>query len=198
MPTLETQDGRPVDVTPLDPDEVNRQYQAALNDEPADEQAPPRRAPKPAAEAEQPKPRRGRPPKEDKSRTEAKPATPVKDDYSEDAGKFVGGIWVVTASIPVTQPYAVVIESNADPLVAALAEGAKHNETIRAFVTSGESSWILGLASVSLTMGMQAFQIMRDPTLRAECAAATRKSLKEAMGAKGLQVQEPADVPQAA
>lgn len=196
MPTLETADGRPVDVTLED---AKAKFSAAMNDDgPDDEQAPPRRQPKPAAEAEQPKPRRGRPPKAEQSRTTEKTTAPVKDDYTEDAGKFVGGIWVVTASIPFTQPYAVVVESNADPLVKSLAEGAKHNSTIRAWVTSGESSWILGLASVTVTMGMQAFSIMRDPVLRAECAEATRKSLKEAMGAKGLQVQDSADVPQAA
>ena len=155
--------------------------------------------PKPPAAPRRPRaPRRGRPPKAEKARTTDKPAAAIKDDYTEDAGKFVGGVWVVAASIPVTQPYAVVVESNADPLVKSLAEGAKHNATIRAFVSSGESSWILGLASVTMTMGMQAFQIMRDPKLRAECAAATKASLKEAMGAKGLQVQESADVPAAA
>lgn len=192
MPTLETPDGRPVDVTRVDPDEVNRQFQAVMNDDGTDEHAPPRRQPAPPEQGAKPKRARA-----DRSRTTgkpgepAKPAQPVKDDYTEDAGKFVGGIWVVAASIPLTQPYAVVIDSNSDPLVKSLAEGAKHNETIRAFVTSGESSWILGLASITMTMGMQAFAIMRDPQLRAECAEATRKSLKEAMGAKGLQVPEP-------
>lgn len=187
MPTLTDPAGAPVDTSPLDKDAVDAQFALAMNDDSPDDQAPPKRAPRPAASEDAPRPRRGRPPKDDKARADAKAATPVKDDYTGDAQQFVGGIWVVTASIPLTSPYAVVVESNADPLVKSLAEGAKHNATIRAFVTSGESSWILGLASVTVTMGMQGFQIMRDPVLRAECAAATKKSLKEALGAKGLQ-----------
>ena len=107
----------------------------------------------------------------------------------------MGAVWTVTASLPPTQPYALVVETNADALAGALAEGAKHNATIRAFVSSGESSWLLGLAGVGLTMGMQAFQIMKDPELRGQCAATTREHLKAAMGAKGIEVQEPDDGP---
>lgn len=190
MPTLETISGKPVE---LDPDAVNAKFQAAMNDDGPSEQAPPKREPKPAEE-DAPKPRRGRPAKEDKSRT-SKAAAPVKDDYTEDATHFVGSVWTVAASIPVSQPYALVVESNSDALVGALAEGAKHNATIRAFVNSGESSWILGLASVGLSMGMQTLQLLKDPALRVEAAAVTRAHLKEAMGAKGLDVQEPTDVP---
>lgn len=75
MPTLETADGKPVDVTL---DDAKAKFSASLNDDGPDEQAPPKRPPRAAAE-EAPKPRRGRTPKEEKSRTAAAPvpeATP--------------------------------------------------------------------------------------------------------------------------
>lgn len=191
MPSLETADGKPVDVT-AEADAINAKFDAAMNDDGPAEQAPPKRQPKPKAEADTPAPRRGRPPKDEKARTTA---APVKDDYTQDAQGLVGAVWTVAASIPVSQPYALVVESNADALVSALAEGAKHSGTIRAFVNSGQSSWILGLASVGLSMGMQTWQLMKDPELREQAAATTREHLKAAMAAKGLQVQEPANVP---
>lgn len=77
MPTLETADGKPVDVTPADPDAVNAAFDAAMNDDGPDEQAPPKRQPKPAAEA--PKPKRGRPVKAEQARTTAKAGTALDD-----------------------------------------------------------------------------------------------------------------------
>lgn len=198
MPTLETVDGKPVDVTTPGADEINARFDSSMNDDGPDEQAPPKRQPKPAAETETPKPRRGRPPKEEKSRTTDKAAEPVKDDYTADAQSSVATLWTVAASIPVTQAYALVIEGNSDTLVSALAEGAKHNATIRKFVSSGGNTWALQLASVTATMGIQAYQLMRDPELRKEAAATTREHLKAAMRAKGIQVPEAADVPAAA
>ena len=198
MLTLETADGKPVDVTPVDAEAVNARFDAAMNDDGPDEQAPPKRTPRTVAEPEQAKPRRGRPPKDEKARTADKPAAEVKDDYTEDAQHLVGAVWTVTATIPFTQPYALVIEGNSDALSSALAEGAKHNTTIRAWVSSGQSSWMLGLASVGLTMGMQAFQLMKDPELRKEAAETTRAHLKAALVAKGIEVPEPAGVPAAA
>ena len=47
-PTLETADGKPVDVTPVDPDAVNREFAAAMADDGPDTQAPPKRQPKSA------------------------------------------------------------------------------------------------------------------------------------------------------
>jgi hypothetical protein len=191
-PTLETADGKPVEI---DADAVNAQFQAAKDDDGPDEQAPPKRQPKPAAEADKPAPRRGRPPKDERARTADKAAAPAKDDYTPDAQQFVGAVWTVAASISVTAPYALIVENSSDALVSSLAEGARHNSTIRAFVSSGESSWMLGLASVGIGMGLQAYQLMKDPGLRAQAAATTREHLKAAIGAKGLQVQESADVP---
>jgi hypothetical protein len=80
MPTLETTDGKPVDVAPVDPAEVERQFAAAMASEGPDEQAPPKRTPKPAAEAEVAKPKRsGRPPKSEQARTTAKAGTVLDD-----------------------------------------------------------------------------------------------------------------------
>jgi hypothetical protein len=199
MPTLETPAGKPIDVTPAVADQINRDFNAAMNDDGPQESAPPRRRPDPAGDAESPKRRRGRPPKSEQARTAPAAAAPVKDDYTADAQSSVGTVWAVTAGISFTQPYALVIEANSDQLVAALAEGAKHNATIRRFVSSGGSSgWVLSLASVSLTMGVQAMELMRDPELRAEAAATTREHLKDAIAAKGIHVPEPANEPAAA
>lgn len=197
MPTLEDTSGRPVDVTPVDVADINAKFRSAMDDPGPDEKAPPKRAPKPAAE-DAPRTTRTRQPKAEKARTADKSAVPVKDDYTDDAQKFVGTVWTVAASLPPTQPYALVVEANSDALSSALAEGAKHNSTIRAFVQSGESSWILGLASVGLSMGMQTYQLMRNPELRAQAAATTREHLKAAMGAKGLDVEAASDVAAAA
>lgn len=192
MPTLETADGKTV---ALDADAVNAQFAAAMNDDKPAEQAPPKRTPKAKADPDAPAPRRGRPPKAEQARTATAAAAPVvKDSYAEEAQQLVGTVWTVAASIGVTAPYALVLEANGDALASALAEGAKHNETIRGFVSTGESSWVLGLASVSLAMGFQSWQLMRDPQLRAEAAATTRAHLKAAMSAKGIEIPESVDV----
>ena len=196
-PTVTTAAGKPVDVGPIDPDEVNRKFDAAMADDTTDELTPQRRAPRAAAsEAEKPKRRYTRKSKEEKSRTvDAAPKVDVKTDYTADAQQLIGGVWTVAASISVTQPYALILEANSDALVTALAEGAKHNASIRAFVSTGEYSWMIGLASATISMGLQAWQMMKDPELRAQAAAVTREHLKEANGAKSIQVQDTADVP---
>lgn len=190
MPTLETENGKQV---AIDAAEVTAQFEAAMNDDTPDTQAPPRRQRRadPAAE-DAPKPRRGRPPKEEKSRTTTAAAAPVKDDYTADAQSAVGTLWSVAAAVPFTQPYALVIEGNADALVSALAEGAKHNATIRRWVDTGKNTWMLQLASVGMSMGMQALQLARDPEMRAKAAAKTRENLKAQLVSQGIQVEEPA------
>jgi hypothetical protein len=73
-PTLETADGRPVDVTPADAAaKTNRDFEAAMNGMPVNESAPPKRAPQ-AEPAEEPKPKRGRPPKAEQARVAEAPA----------------------------------------------------------------------------------------------------------------------------
>lgn len=184
VPTLTTESGKAVDVT-ADSDAINAKFRDVMEDDTPAEQAPPKRQEAPAAE----KPKRGRPRTEDKSRTTAK-ADPVKDDYTEDAQNFVGAVWTVAASIPYTQPYALVLESNSDALVGALAEGAKQNSTVRAFVSSGKGSWMLTLAGVGLNMGMQAYQIACDPELQEKARAVTVEHLKAAIGAKNPEVPD--------
>lgn len=96
MPTLKTADGTPVDVTPPDPDAVNAAFNAAMNDDGPDEQAPPKRQRRePAADGET-RPRRGRPPKEEKSRTVTRPAVTLDDDARAQG---VAGIAQVVAGI---------------------------------------------------------------------------------------------------
>ena len=65
MPTLETTAGKPVEVTPPDAEQVNRTFDAAMNDDGPDDKAPPKR--KPAERAA--RPRAG---KAEKSRTTSK------------------------------------------------------------------------------------------------------------------------------
>ena len=79
MPSLETPDGKPVDVTPVDTDAVNRRFDLAMNDDGLDEQVPPKRTPKPAADPEAPKPKRGRPPKAEQARTVARAGAALDD-----------------------------------------------------------------------------------------------------------------------
>jgi len=152
--------------------------------------APP---PTPAKVERTPKPERARTrrqPKDEKPRT--KPEPPVKTDYTEDAQQLVGGLWTVAAAVPMTQPYALVVDANSDALVSALAAGAKQNSTLRRFVASGENTWMLQLASVGMSMGMQAFQIARDPQLRAGAAETTRAKLRQMLSAQGIELPEPA------
>ena len=97
MPTLETTDGKPVDVTPIDAAEVNAEFARAMADDGPDTQAPPKRTPKPApAEGEAPKPRRGRPPKAEQPRVTAKAGTAL-DNGQRASG--VKGLVQITAGV---------------------------------------------------------------------------------------------------
>lgn len=92
MPTLETADGTPVDVTPPDPAAVDREFAAAMADERPDPQAPPRRAaPAPPPDGAPPRRPRGRPPKEARPRTApaAAAAAPLTDDQRSAGVKSV-------------------------------------------------------------------------------------------------------------
>lgn len=153
----------------------------------------------PDAPAE-PKRPRGRPRKDAAKAPVKSPKTtlPVKADYTADVQGLVTSVWTVTAMLPPTQPVAYVISANADPLVAALAEGAKHNEFIRSMVDGpAQNAWALQLAAVAANMGLTAVQIMRDPELKAKSAEATREQLKALAGAQAdaLKDEEPSDNP---
>lgn len=200
-PTLQTPQGGKITTSEHDRDEINARFAATMNadDGQDDEQPPPRRsasrpASPPADETEAPKRSRGRPRKDpaEKSRTTDKPAEPVKDDYTEDAQSTIGGLWVVAASISFTQPYALVLDANSDALVSALAEGAKHNSTVRRFIGAGGNTWMLQLASVGLSIGVQSIQLMGDAELREKARTATKAKLKGMMKEQGIDVPEAA------
>ncbi len=98
MPTIETLEGKVVDVTPVDPDAVNQKFDRVMADDGPDTQAPPRRGPKPPADPDAPKPRRGRPPKSEQARTApAAVAGTVLDDGQRAQG--VKGITQIGAGI---------------------------------------------------------------------------------------------------
>jgi hypothetical protein len=158
----------------------DRMRTEATGDAPADIPAPPKRTADPAAAQT---PRRGRPPKTERARTTATAKAPVAQavadvDYTAGAASLVANVWLGAALIPFTQPYAAVLSANSDSLAAALAEGAKHNETIRGWVQGGgESAWKLQLAGVAMAMGMQCLQLARDPEQREQARAVTKAQL---------------------
>lgn len=96
-PTLETESGKPVDVTPVDAAAVDARFDRAMNDDGPDEQAPPKRTRRAAAADGDAAPRRGRPPKEEKSRTVAKPAVTLDGDARRTGVK---GLVQVAAVVP--------------------------------------------------------------------------------------------------
>lgn len=133
MPTLETTDGKPVDVAPVDPDAVNAAFNAAMNDDGPDEQAPPRRQPK-AQEPAQSKPakRPGRVPKAEQARTTSK-ASAVLDDGQRASGVkglvqvAAGGVLLASKAkkSDALRADAVTIASNAEQLADAVVQTAK-------------------------------------------------------------------------
>lgn len=84
MPTLTTETGKPVEVTPADADTINSRFRETMNDDGPDEMAPPKRDPAPADG----KPKRGpgRPRAEDRSRTTGKAATASLSDAERASG----------------------------------------------------------------------------------------------------------------
>ena len=96
MPTLETPDGKPVDVTPPDPEAVNREFSRAMADDGPDTQAPPKRRPR-EAPAEAPKRKPGRPPRSEQARTTSAAAATALDDKQRSQG--VKGIAQIGAGI---------------------------------------------------------------------------------------------------
>lgn len=201
MPTLTSPDGTVVEpMTPVvdppavDREQVDREFSRAMaSDDPGGAGAPPKRAP--GAEGEQPKPRRGRPRKDpdEKARVTDKPAAAAASvDYTEAAAGVVTLGWATFAAIPMTTPYAAVLDANSEQLVGALANGAKHNPKIAAALekaaSGGGGVYALQLAAVGVNMGMQTLQLMRDPALRAEATAATQAKFRQFLRAQGVNV----------
>jgi hypothetical protein len=172
VPTLTTTDGKPVDVTPVDPDAVAAQMQAALNDDGPDEQAPPRRQPAPA-EAEKPKARRGRTPKAEQSRTADKAAetaptppspavTAKRVSSAEETFKLAGTCLLLVgkvAHMPSFLADGYVVNANAAPLAEKLALVAAVEPQIAKWLDKAPSEKVtawMGLASVTAGLGLQA------------------------------------------
>jgi hypothetical protein len=119
VPVLETPDGKPVGVTPVDADAINARFDSAMNDDGPDTQAPPKR--QPGDGGGEPRPRRQRQAREDKSRTTAKPAAAALDDKARAEGvqgwaQIGAGIAMMLGKATKNEAYqadAITIASNA-------------------------------------------------------------------------------------
>lgn len=94
MPTLETTNGKPVEVGPAEAEAINVKFRSVMDDDGAVADAPPKRAEK-APESTPRKP--GRPRKEDRSRTTAKAASSLTD---AERATGVQGLAQIAAMIP--------------------------------------------------------------------------------------------------
>jgi hypothetical protein len=191
---LVTPDGKPLNVDPV--------AESAKPDVPA----PPRMTPEDKAAVEKAKAepkRRGRPPKNDRARVETPPAPseplPPKD-YTEALDGALTGVWVATAGLPFTTPYAAVTTANKAALVGALNAGANQNPKVRAAVEKytggGGGLWQMQLAVIGAQMGMQTMQLMKDPELRKQASESTRTQLHEWLTANGLVPSEQDSAPE--
>jgi hypothetical protein len=195
---LQTPGGAPVDL-----DGAAQDFARAMAAPVTDVPAPPKMTDEQKADIEakkaEPK-RRGRPPKAERARIEAK-ATPevlTPKDYSEALDGALTGVWVATAGLPFTTPYAAVIAANKAGLVGALNAGANQNAKVRMYVEKytggGGGLWQMQLAVVGAQMGMQTLQLMKDKELRDQAAASTRAQLQQWLTANGLvSAQAPED-----
>ena len=132
MPTLETTDGKAVDVDPPTPAEINARFQQTMNsDGAADPATPPKRAARgPATDTA--RPRGGKAPRAEKSRTTAAPAAGPLTGAQRKAG--VAGLMQLAAVIPLGlakrtgkdayKADAIAIVSSADEIAEACAETA--------------------------------------------------------------------------
>lgn len=164
MPTLETTDGRPVDVTPVDPEAVNAAFAQAMNDDGPDGQAPPKRPENTSSTrvgAE--KPRRSRPRAEEKSRTVAKPAVTLDDRQRAEGvqglAQLGAGIALMLGRATGSSAYqadAVTIASAAPQIADACVQVAKSDARFAAALDKVCSSGpYAALVSVAVSVGMQ-------------------------------------------
>jgi hypothetical protein len=172
-PTLETTDGKPVDVTPVDPEEVNRQMQAALNDDGPGEQAPPKRQPRTVIVGDASRQRRGRQSKAEKSRTtdkaaEAAPPPPSPEvtakraASAEETFRLLGTSLLLVGKVthmPSFTADGFVVNANAAPLAEKLADVAAVEPQIAKWLDKAPSAKVtawMGLASVAGGLVLQA------------------------------------------
>lgn len=161
MPTLETTAGKPVEVTPADPETINAAFRNVMDgDGPADESAPPKRQPRQPAED---RPSRARTAKADKSRT-AKAAPAALDDQARAAG--VAGLAQIAAAVPLMLAKttgnpawtadAVTIANAAPQIADACVQVARNDARFAAALDRVCSSGpYAALVSVGLSVGMQ-------------------------------------------
>lgn len=171
-----------VDGTPIDVQSVEREFAQVMASDDTGTPAPPKVDPaEKAARAKEPPKRRGRPPKDEQARTSSKPAAEVvKADYTEDAQAAVSTVFTVAAVLPPTQPLAYVILQSSEALAKSLAEGAKHNATVRRLVSGGsDAGWKLQLAACGIQMAMATAQVYRDPQLREKASGVVQATLSK-------------------
>lgn len=206
MPKLQTPEGELVGAEEAQPPaaapaaaDINREFDRAMaSADPSAVQPPPRNDDAPPAPARRP---RGRPRKtpEERARAEAKPdpaaeAAAAAADYTDKCTGLVMMGWAALAAVPMTTPYAVVIDANADALVPALNAGCQQNPRIRAAVerwTAGAGGvYMLQLAAIGTNMALAVGQLLRDPALRAEARQITQGKFRAFLAEQGLQVAE--------
>lgn len=205
MPSLETPDGKPVDLPDAEERaQTEQEFARAMASGAAGDTGLPPREPKP--EGEKPKARRGRPPKEEKPRTESKPAGPQKSDkdFTDEVVGLTTLGWAALAATPYTLPYACVIEANQEQLCTALNAGAQNNAAIRAKIEAwsagGGGVWMLQLAAVGTNMTVQAVQLLKDPELRRDAREHTEGKFRQFLRDQGVNLpgDEPAETDDAA
>lgn len=163
-PTLETADGRPVEVTPPDSEAVNREFARVMADDggPA-EQAPPKRQPKPAADPAAPKPRRGRAAKGEQARTSATSGSALSDGERaagvKGLAQLAAGLTLMAAKATgkdAFQADAVTIVSNAEQIADACVQTAKADAKFAAALDKVCSAGpYAALISVAVGVGSQ-------------------------------------------
>jgi hypothetical protein len=172
MPTLETADGVALDPT-ANPDAVNATFTAAMNDDPVNDQAPPKRQPRSAPADGGEKPRRGRKPKAEQARTTDKPAedapappspevTGKRAKSAEDTFRLAGTCLLVVGKVTRVSGFTAdgfMVNANAGPLAIALADVAAVEPQIAKWLDKAPSAKVsawMGLASVAAGLGLQA------------------------------------------
>jgi hypothetical protein len=205
VPTLETPDGNPVDVTVPDKAAVDREFAAAMADARPDPQAPPRRAAPIPPDGAPPRRPRGRPPKEARPRTAAAAAVPLTD-AQRTAG--IKGIVQVTAAITLMaaratgkQAYradAVTIASNADEVAVAALDVAHADPKFAAALDKVCAAGPYGaLITVAVSIGSQCARNHR-PSLKIPGTVDPAKLLAAQDEAELAAAGGDADVPLAA
>lgn len=160
MPTLETADGEPVDVTP-ESDVINAQFADAMNSDGPPEQELPKRAVRgPATDEPKPRAARARAPKAEKAekaRTAARPSATLTGDQRRDG---VRGLVQVAATVPLVLNRAtghpayladaLALSAHADPLADACAQVADADPRFAAVLdrvcAAGPYSALVGVA----------------------------------------------------